>query len=68
MGLEEIHSCCLRLSLIIYFFPDVELLSEDKLRMQLPQNNDGLQNKQVDIDPPEKFLEVSFLGRLCIIL
>ncbi|XP_020606625.1 uncharacterized protein LOC110045362 [Orbicella faveolata] len=34
-----------------------ERLSEDKLRMQLPQNNAGRQNTQVDIDPPETFVE-----------
>jgi len=53
VDLEEIH-----FSLIIYFFSAVKHLSEDT----------GRQNTQVDIDPKEKFVEVSFLGPLCIIL
>ena len=68
MGLEEIHFCSLRL-IIIYSVSDVEDLSEDKLQMQLPQNNVGQkQNRtqkkrktKVFINPLEATVEVTFL-------
>lgn len=56
------------MTLIIYFFSDVEHLSEDQLPQKLRQNKAGRQNPNVDINPPEGSVEVTVLGPLCIIL